>query len=103
MNVTSNMMVRIKAVYKLGGMCKRCGCCDWRVLEIHHVHGGGNQERRTRSGLAIWYDIIAERVDLHQYEALCANCHAVVTLEQQGYIQPMPPWWMQYPFKPGRS
>lgn len=32
----------------LGDKCKWCGCKDKRVLEIDHIKGHGNRERKVR-------------------------------------------------------
>lgn len=76
---------RQAAMQKLGNKCANpaCqwlnpdgfrGCTDIRCLQIDHVLGGGNQERKK--GLishALYKDVLADETG--KYQALCANCN----------------------------
>jgi len=73
------------AVLKLGGKCANpaCqwlnddgsrGCMDIRCLQIDHVLGGGNQERKQGlAGYKLYKDVVADTTG--KYQLLCANCN----------------------------
>jgi len=76
---------RDAALQKLGNKCANpaCqwlnadgsrGCTDFRCLQVDHVVGGGNQERKQGlAGLALYHDVLADQTG--KYQALCANCN----------------------------
>lgn len=69
-----NAKWRRTALEALGGKCKRCGFADERALQIDHVHGDGNQERReNRQGK--YYRKVIEAISTGKYQLLCANCN----------------------------
>ncbi len=57
----------------LGEVCARCGYADRRALQIDHIHGGGNNERKNISGFALFRQII--ETGGAGYQVLCANCN----------------------------
>lgn len=61
----------------LGGVCVRCGFSDPRALQIDHIHGGGNQERKHN------HDSAAARVIRGEvgFQLLCANCNVIKRIE----------------------
>ena len=65
----------------LGGKCVRCGFSDWRALQIDHINGHGNQERkweRSAGGRQFYRRILKSLKDgtgKDKYQLLCANCN----------------------------
>ena len=57
-------------------VCKRCGFSDIRALQIDHVYGGGNQERKKNRNLT---KLISEKPN--NYQILCANCNWIKRVE----------------------
>lgn len=71
----------------LGKKCVRCGFDDRRALQIDHVGGGGNIERRylTSRGsnyLKFVLEDITENQDKN-YQILCANCNWIKRAENK--------------------
>lgn len=75
----------------LGGRCIKCSFDDFRVLECHHKHSGGNKERRNSKGTLVHdYRYYGQMLNhLQDYELLCSNCHSVLTwnLRHQGKLE----------------
>lgn len=68
----------------LGGACEHCGNNDPRVLEIDHVVPLRRPERTKNSGDAgseLWRRVLTGRVARDNVQLLCANCHAIKTLD----------------------
>ena len=64
---------RNEVVRKLGNRCVICGLDDVRVLQVDHVNGGGEKERRTKRTSQMYKEVLAGvRSDL---QLLCANCN----------------------------
>ena len=76
---------RVEVVTKLGGKCSNpaCqwlnadgsrGCTDARCLQVDHVLGGGNQERKQGLiGYKLYKDVLTDETG--KYQLLCANCN----------------------------
>lgn len=60
----------------LGGRCVRCGCEDWRCLQIDHIEGDGYRQTHKRQDQRR-----AAKGDIEGLQLLCANCHAIKTHE----------------------
>jgi len=65
--------------------CARCGCDDWRLLEINHLNGGGCQEFKTHPhGPGPLYKAILDGkrsvVDLN---LLCGPCNRLEYFERR--------------------
>ena len=67
MNVT-----RVKILTLLGGHCIRCGVDDSRCLQIDHVQGDGNKERKATGSNPTLKQVKATP---DRYQLLCANCN----------------------------
>jgi hypothetical protein len=67
---------KAKIIAALGGYCVKCGNTDPRVLEIDHIHGNGNQERRTKWPTGVIKEVLLTR-DHCKFQLLCANCHTI--------------------------
>lgn len=78
---TTYLQLRAAVLAYLGSRCVRCGYSDPRALQIDHVHGGGNRERKAlRSNTWKWYLKILSGAP--GYQLLCANCNWVKKYEQ---------------------
>lgn len=71
--------LRPRVVERLGSRCASCGTDDIRVLQVDHVHGGGEEDRRSRTAVTIWRAILRGDED-GNFQLLCANCHLIKTL-----------------------
>lgn len=81
--------VRDKIFVLLGHSCTRCGFDDKRALQVDHIAGGGNAEKRKLKGNGM----VDRRVLQHpeDYQILCANCNWIKRAENKefnhfGYI-----------------
>jgi hypothetical protein len=71
---------RKKVISALGNKCMICGNSDFRVLIIHHIHGGGNAEREK---LGVDYRYYKDALNhLEDFQLLCANCHTILHVEE---------------------
>lgn len=71
--------VRDEVVQKLGGKCP-CGFADPRALQIDHIHGGGNDDRRKFGGRwRLFYEYVADNPA--KFQILCSNCNAIKRIE----------------------
>lgn len=60
--------------------CVKCGCDDFRFLEINHKNGGGSKELKG-FGYKFYWDIYKKRRDTNDLEILCKICNALHYLE----------------------
>lgn len=67
----------------MGGKCIKCGFDDLRVLEIDHINGGGNVERRNIKSPSKYYEVIKQSIlkGENKYQLLCANCNKIKRYE----------------------
>lgn len=74
---------RLLLIKLLGNKCVKCGFDDWRALQIDHIHGGGNKERKKRKHMDSYYKSIIESVKRGEkkYQLLCANCNWIKKYE----------------------
>jgi len=68
----------------LGGKCVKCGFSDWRALQIDHINGDGNTERKKQKSPSCIYKMIFESINLkeNKYQLLCANCNWIKRYEK---------------------
>jgi len=73
---------RLEIIVMLGGKCTRCGFDDVRALQVDHVNGNGNKQRK-RLGNSI-YMIMLEDIKngSQEYQILCANCNWIKRYEK---------------------
>ena len=72
---------KIKAVNHLGGKCKSCGYKKHpAALQFHHRDKSKKSFGISNKISSKWETL---RVELKKCDLLCANCHAVVTCEEQ--------------------
>lgn len=75
----------------LGGKCCRCGYeNDIRALQLDHIHGDGNIDRKRKGRCGkIYRYYVKNELTLKEAEntlqVLCANCHAIKTIENNEY------------------
>lgn len=75
-----NRKLRQKALEKIGSLvCCRCRCDRYEFLEINHINGGGNKERKQTT--TFYLDIIHERRGISDLEILCRPCNHIHYLE----------------------
>lgn len=68
----------------LGRECVRCGFSDVRALQIDHIDGGGNQERKASRSLDEYYQKIIA-CGGKGYQVLCANCNQIKRHEKREF------------------
>lgn len=61
-----------KAFDLLGNKCKKCGETEKLVLQIDHIKGGGNKERRGLNSLYRYKKVLEDK---KKYQILCARCN----------------------------
>ena len=71
-----------KALFELlgGFYCQKCGVDDFRVLQIDHIFGNGQEMPLGKPGIIHYY---LENADIanEELQVLCCNCHRIKTLE----------------------
>ena len=65
---------------KLGRKCVGCGFDDIRALQIDHINGGGNKDRRSTTPINYLLRVIKDTEQ--QYQILCANCNWIKRYEE---------------------
>lgn len=60
---------------KLGGVCCQCGFSDIRALQIDHINGDGNTERKEIGSNSPKFYKKVLNDDGKDYQLLCANCN----------------------------
>lgn len=83
----SHLSVRLKALSKIQNdmKCVRCGCDDYRFLEINHKNGiKTNEDRKMRNSSHIFYrNIIKGERKTDDLELLCRPCNHIHYLESK--------------------
>lgn len=65
--------------------CKKCSFPDIRALQIDHVKGGGNHEKKIiGKGFYNMYKKIISNSP-NSYQVLCANCNWIKRCENREY------------------
>lgn len=73
--------LRIELMEMLGGQyCVECGFNDYRVLEIDHIFGNGQDMPLTVKGIVLYY-LENPTIAREELQVLCANCHRIKTIE----------------------
>jgi hypothetical protein len=78
--------LRNKVLHELGGECAHCENSDFRVLQIDHINGGGNRERKRIGGYYLYRKILKDPNRKSKYQVLCANCNWLKRLESKESI-----------------
>jgi hypothetical protein len=76
---------RLEIVESLGSQCAICGFIDLRALQIDHVNGGGNREKKEAKGIFNYYQKILKKVKegSKDYQLLCANHNIIKKFEKK--------------------
>jgi len=62
--------------------CIHCGFCDLRALQLDHINGGGNEDRRKNKEYNVYGYYIKNYIKaLFSIQILCANCNWVKVYE----------------------
>jgi hypothetical protein len=67
--------LRIQVIMALGEKCVDCRTMDIRVLDAHHINGGGSQQFKTFGNYKKYYKYIIDNPT--EFLLLCANCHRI--------------------------
>ena len=78
--------IRKQVLEKLGGKCVYCGCDIEEILEINHIHGGGNREYREnyKCQITFYLDIVKGRRSIDDLELTCKVCNAMHYVKLKG-------------------
>lgn len=81
-----NQRVKAKCFALYGGLCQRCEFGDIRALQIDHINGVPNGERRLknnphRGGVKLYQAILSEVYPQEDFQLLCANCNWIKRFE----------------------
>ncbi|SRR6266487_3460638 len=67
--------LRHAIIVALGGECSRCHKVrDPSILNIDHIHGGGNAHRRRTGTGPQYYKALLRLIRSHALRLLCPNC-----------------------------
>ena len=80
--------LRTSIIERMGGKCVRCGFADHRALQVDHIHGGGEKERRSYANLYQFFKTLAVNIDSSKYQLLCANCNTIKRIENGEHRTP---------------
>jgi hypothetical protein len=60
---------------------------DIRALQIDHVNGNGNKERKQFNGTLPYYKYILEKIKLgsKDYQLMCSNCNNIKRFEENEF------------------
>jgi predicted nucleic acid-binding Zn-ribbon protein len=94
------LLLRKRVFFRITGSihhwCVRCGCDDFRLLEINHKNGGGRKEllvgRKTKAR-AFYHAIANGERKTDDLELLCRPCNAIHYLELLHGPLPMKVVW----------
>lgn len=78
-----NKKQRLKALNLVGKdkiVCTRCGCDDYRLLEINHINGGGAIEYK-KFNYRLTQAIASGKRNINGLELLCKPCNGIHALE----------------------
>jgi hypothetical protein len=66
--------LRQRVLNHLGRKCVRCSFDDERALQVDHIYGGGNKQRRIIAWREM-YRMVLNSIPGDKYQLLCANCN----------------------------
>lgn len=72
----------------LGNKCIRCDFSDPRALQIDHINGGGQKERKRFPSHKMFYMYVLRQLKAgsKDYQLLCANCNWIKRYENKEAI-----------------
>lgn len=76
-----------KVIEYLGSKCEKCGITDKRVLQIDHIKGDGEKERRGKNRISSnkFCKKVLSTPKGKEYQLLCANCNWIKKYENEEY------------------
>lgn len=79
-------LMRRRAFFKIQGTidfhCERCGCDDYRFLELNHRLGNGAEDRaKLMQSARLHKEIVSGRRSATEFEILCRPCNHIHYLE----------------------
>jgi hypothetical protein len=77
--------VRLEILQLLGNKCSVCGFSDHRALQVDHIHGGGQKERKQFSNYFVYLKYVLSQIKAgsKDYQLLCANHNAIKRIENK--------------------
>jgi hypothetical protein len=69
--------LRQQVIKLLGGKCKQCGFSDLMALQIDHINGDGNKERKSVHCDTRMRKILKNENERKRFQILCANCNFI--------------------------
>ena len=80
---TSARRIRVRraALAVLGGVCVQCGSTE--LLEIDHIHGGGDIHRKTENTGSYVWRLASTGVPDPRLQLLCHDCHMIKTATEK--------------------
>jgi hypothetical protein len=76
--------LRASVLLLLGGKCIKCGFDDPRALQIDHIEGNGNEDRKSVKGMSFHKKVLEEiSKGNKKYQLLCANCNWIKRAENK--------------------
>lgn len=70
-----NRTIRLMKVSNGNLICSRCGCNNVRILEINHINGDGNKERKNQPHDKLYKDILSGKRTIKDLNLLCRLCN----------------------------
>ena len=85
-----NQRLKKQLIDLLGGRCVQCSITDIRMLQVDHINGYGNADRRLHgpAGLIVYYIRHTEEAKT-KLQVLCANHHSLKTYLSYEEGQPL--------------
>lgn len=82
-NKTRHYNLRFKALKKISNSlcCENCGCDKYELLEINHIKGNGNKERKGTQSGRFYMDIAKMENPTKHFNILCRPCNHIHYLE----------------------
>lgn len=76
---------KVRAFLVLGGKCRMCGCTDFRLLTINHIHGITDVDK-TSTGIRKSTEVLSTQIKNFKrddLEILCYNCQILYEWERK--------------------
>ena len=91
--VSTAIRRRIEIIERLGRKCSRCGFNDYRALQIDHINGGGNRQRKEdgQSRIMREIELMSDKTLRENYQLLCANCNWIKR-DENNELKRSPRW-----------
>ena len=84
-NKVRHASMRRRAMEKIQGtsnlVCIKCGCSEYKLLEINHVDGGGRKERLLMKGENIYALILNNKRTVKDLDIRCKMCNILYFIE----------------------